>query len=88
MGTLIRSTTATVTTLFAVFLIVPAFGPAFPGALSDWTHTYWPPSAGGQIMTGYHDPALLHPWPGLAVMAGCVVIVLTAAFFTFRKRDA
>ncbi len=76
------------TTLFAVFLIVPAFGPAFPGALSDWTHTYWPPSAGGQIMTGYHDPALLHPWPGLAVMAGCVVIVLTAAFFTFRKRDA
>ncbi|MGW1325476.1 ABC transporter permease [Streptomyces antibioticus] len=88
VGTLIRSTTATVTTLFAVFLIVPAFGPALPGALSDWTHTYWPPSAGGQIMTGYHDPALLHPWPGLAVMAGCVVIVLTAAFFTFRKRDA
>ncbi|MFF2213404.1 hypothetical protein [Streptomyces antibioticus] len=41
-----------------------------------------------QIMTGYHDPALLHSWPGLAVMAGCVAIVLTAAFLTFRKRDA
>ncbi|MBQ0825080.1 ABC transporter permease [Streptomyces tagetis] len=87
-GTLIRSTTATVTTLFAAFLIVPAFGPAFPGALSDWTSRYWPSSAGGQIMTGYQDPALLHPWPGLAVMTGCVALVLTAAFLTFRKRDA
>jgi ABC-type transport system involved in multi-copper enzyme maturation permease subunit len=87
-GTLIRSTTATVTTLFAVFLIVPAFGPAFPGFLSDWTTKYWPPSAGGQIMTGYQDPALMQPWPGLAVMAGCVVVLLAAAFLTFRKRDA
>ncbi|MEU1044060.1 ABC transporter permease [Streptomyces sp. NPDC005897] len=88
LGTLIRSTTATVTTLFAAFLIVPAFGPAFPGLLSDWTTKYWPPSAGGQIMTGYQDPALMQPWPGLAVMAGCVVLLLTGAFLAFRKRDA
>ncbi|MFF8572679.1 ABC transporter permease [Streptomyces sp. NPDC015408] len=88
LGTLIRSTTATVTTLFALFLIVPAFVPALPGALSDWTGRYWPPSAGGQIMTGYQDPALLHPWPGLSVLAGCVTLVLAAAFVVFRKRDA
>ncbi len=45
LGTLIRSTTATVTTLFASLLIVPAFAPAFPGRLADWTAKYWPPSA-------------------------------------------
>lgn len=88
VGTLIRSTTATVTTLFAVLLIVPAFGPALPGPASDWTAKYWPPSAGGQIMTSYQDPSLLAPWSGLAVMAGCVAALLAAAFLTFRKRDA
>ncbi|NGO74715.1 ABC transporter permease subunit [Streptomyces sp. YC504] len=88
VGTLIRSTTATVTTMFATMLIVPAFGPALPGPLADWTATYWPPSAGGQIVTAYRDPALLGPWPGLAVMAGCVAVLLVAAFLTFRRRDA
>ncbi|MFC9428429.1 ABC transporter permease [Streptomyces sp. NPDC056987] len=88
VGTLIRSTTATVTTLFAAMLIVPAFGPALPGPLSEWTAKFWPPSAGGQIMTSYQDPSLLTPWPGLAVMAGSVAVLLAAASLTFRKRDA
>ncbi|MEU2978866.1 ABC transporter permease [Streptomyces hirsutus] len=87
-GTLIRSTTATVTTLFATMLIVPALAPALPGPLADGMAKYWPPSAGGRILTGYRDPGLLAPWPGLTVMAGCVVILLTAAFLTFRRRDA
>jgi ABC-type transport system involved in multi-copper enzyme maturation permease subunit len=88
IGTIIRSTTATVTTLFGVMLIVQAFAPALPGALGDWVETYWPPIAGGQIITGYRDPALLGPWAGLAVMAGCVAALLTAAFVVFRRRDA
>ncbi|NVI93223.1 ABC transporter permease, partial [Actinomadura sp. BRA 177] len=88
LGTLIRSTTATVTTLFASLLIVPAFAPAFPGRLADWTAKYWPPSAGGQITTGYRDPALLDPWPGFTVMAACVAVLLAAAFLAFRRRDA
>ncbi|MBU6531381.1 ABC transporter permease [Streptomyces sp. NPDC057245] len=87
-GTLIRSTTATVTTLFVCMAIVPALAPALPGVLADWTEKYWPSSAGGQILTAYRDPALLDPWPGLAVMAACAVLLLTAALFTFRRRDA
>ncbi|MFG2690410.1 ABC transporter permease [Streptomyces sp. NPDC048405] len=87
-GVLIRSTTATVTTLFATTLIVPALAPALPGPPADWAAKFWPPSAGGQIVTGYRDPGLLDPWPGLAVMAGCVVVLLVAAFLTFRRRDA
>ncbi|MEU1946624.1 hypothetical protein ABZ554_30360 [Streptomyces sp. NPDC020125] len=76
------------TTLFGALLIVQAFAPALPGALGDWVAKYWPPLAGGQIVTGHRDPALLAPWPGLAVMAGCVAVLLTAAFIVFRKRDA
>ncbi|TDC52486.1 ABC transporter permease [Actinomadura sp. KC345] len=87
-GTLVRSTTATVTSLFASLLIVPAFAPMMPGRLADWTVKYWPPSAGGQITTGYRDPDLLGPWPGFAVMAACVAVLLAAAFLVFRRRDA
>lgn len=88
IGTVIRSTTATVTTLFGVMLIVQAFAPALPGAVGDWVSKYWPPIAGGQIITGYRDPALLDPWAGFTVMAGCVAVLLTVAFVVFRKRDA
>ena len=87
-GTVIRSTTATVTTLFGVMLIVRGFAPALPGALGDWTVKYWPPIAGGQIVTGYRDPDLLAPWPGLSMMAVCVAVLLVAAFAAFRRRDA
>ncbi|ADI03524.1 ABC transporter ATP-binding protein [Streptomyces bingchenggensis BCW-1] len=72
----------------AKVLIVQAFAPALPGAVGDRVEKYWPPIAGGQIITGYRDPALLAPWSGLAVMAGCVAVLLTVAFIVFRKRDA
>ncbi|MEV5430299.1 ABC transporter permease [Streptomyces sp. NPDC052701] len=88
LGTVIRSTTATVTTLFGVMLIVQAFAPALPGGIGDWVSKYWPPIAGGQIITSVQDPGLLEPWAGLGVMAGCVAVLLAAAFIVFRKRDA
>ena len=88
LGTLIRSTKATVTTLFGILLIVQAFAPALPGDVGEWMARWWPPLAGGQIITGYRDPALLGPWTGLAVMAGCVAIALAASFVAFRRRDA
>ncbi|GHH11711.1 ABC transporter permease [Streptomyces lanatus] len=88
LGTVIRSTTATVTTLFGVMLIVQAFAPALPGGFGDWVSTYWPPIAGGQIIISYQDPALLTPWAGLGVMAGCVAALVAAAFVVFRERDA
>ncbi|WP_330280962.1 ABC transporter permease [Streptomyces sp. NBC_00588] len=88
LGTIIRSTTATVTTLFGVMLIVQAFAPALPGGLGDWVSKYWPPIAGGQIITAVQDPELLKPGARLGVMAGCVLVLLAAAFVVFRRRDA
>jgi ABC-2 type transport system permease protein len=88
LGALIRSTTATVTTLFGTLLIVPGFSPVFPGRLADWAARYWPSTAGGQIITAYRDPDLLGPWSGLAVMATSVAVLLAAAFVIFQRRDA
>lgn len=88
LGAVIRSTTATVTTLFGVMLIVQAFAPALPGALGDWVSKFWPPIAGGRIITAVRDPEALGPWAGLGVMAGCVAALLAVAFVVFRRRDA
>ncbi|MEV0125119.1 ABC transporter permease [Streptomyces sp. NPDC050703] len=88
LGAVIRSTTATVTTLFGVLLIVQAFAPALPGALGDRVAKFWPPIAGGQIITAVRDPEALAPWAGLGVMAGCVAALLAVAFVVFRERDA
>jgi ABC-2 type transport system permease protein len=88
IGTILRSTTATVTTLFGALLIVQAFAPALPGGFGDWMMKYWPSVAGGQIITGYRDPDLLGPWSGLAVLAACVCALMAAAFVVFRERDA
>ncbi len=88
LGAVIRSTTATVTTLFGVMLIVQAFAPALPGTLGDWVSKFWPPIAGGQIITAVRDPEALGPWAGLGVMAGCVAALLAVAFVVFRGRDA
>jgi ABC-2 type transport system permease protein len=77
-----------VTTLFGVMLIVQAFAPALPGTLGDWVSKYWPPMAGGQIITGYRDPDLLAPWAGLGLMTAAVAGLLTAGFVVFGKRDA
>ncbi|WP_030802826.1 ABC transporter permease [Streptomyces sp. NRRL F-2799] len=88
LGTVIRSTTATVTTLFGVMLIVQAFAPALPGELGDWVSKYWPPIAGGQIITSYQDPDLLSPWAGVGVVVASVAVLMVAAFIVFRKRDA
>jgi ABC-2 type transport system permease protein len=88
LGTVIRSTTATVTALFGVMLIVQAFAPALPGAVGDWVSKFWPPIAGGRIITSVREPALLSPWGGLSVMAGCVAVLMVVAFAVFRGRDA
>lgn len=88
LGVVIRSTTATVTTLFGVMLIVQALAPALPGALGEWVSKFWPPIAGGQIISAVRDPGELGPWAGLGIMAGCVAALLAVAFVVFRRRDA
>jgi ABC-2 type transport system ATP-binding protein len=87
VGTLTRSTSASVSTLFGATLIIPAFAPTLPGELARLTAKYWPTQAGGRVMAVLPDPNLLDPWTGLGVMAATSVAVLAAAFRAFRRRD-
>jgi ABC-2 type transport system ATP-binding protein len=86
-GTMMRSTSGTVSSLFAVTLLIPAFSPAFPRPLPQLIRKYWPTQAGAQVMTLYRDPTLMSPWAGLGLMCAAAGGVLIAADRVFQAGD-
>jgi hypothetical protein len=89
VGCLMRATTGAITLVVAVNFIIPIIGPRLlPEAAGDWVTTYWPISAGLQVITTVEDTTGLPPWTGLGVMAGFTAVLLAAAFAVFRTRDA
>ncbi|HVQ95802.1 MAG TPA: hypothetical protein VMU51_32555 [Mycobacteriales bacterium] len=88
VGTLVRSTAGAVTLLAAVMLIIPTISRPLPDAVAHLLMKFWPANAGSQVMATQHDPATaLGAWPGFAVLAGFVAIVVGLAFRVFRTRD-
>ncbi|MFC4117654.1 ABC transporter permease [Nonomuraea zeae] len=89
LGCLLRDGMTAVTVLVAVNFIIPIIGPRLlPESAGDLVTTYWPISAGLQVITTVQDPGRLAPWAGLGVLAGCTAVLLAAAFALFRWRDA
>jgi ABC-type transport system involved in multi-copper enzyme maturation permease subunit len=87
LGLLLRSTAASLTVLAAVVFIIPVLSGALPESVQAVLRLWWPSAAGSRIMTTVPDPDLLGPWPGLAVFAGFVAVLLGVAFAVFRRRD-
>ncbi len=86
-GVLTRSTAAAVTGVIAGGLLVPVFASAMPEALARFVVGWWPTAAGLRILATTPDRDMLDPWPGFAVLAGTTVVLMVAAFVTFRRRD-
>ncbi|MEU6040948.1 ABC transporter permease [Actinomadura sp. NPDC047616] len=84
VGVLVRTTAAALVVLVVATLVVPALCPLFPGPLEQFTRTYWPVSAGAQIMAV--RPAL-PPWTGLGLLAAAVAVTLAAAAVVFHRRE-
>jgi ABC-2 type transport system permease protein len=88
LGALLRRTAAGLSVFAAVFLVVPlvaAYLPAIKGLTP-----YLPSNAGGTIwgagkVFGGHQ---LGPWTGFAVLCGYAVVLVTAAVWRLRRRDA
>jgi hypothetical protein len=88
VGVLVRSTAGAVTVMLSATLLVPAFTPILPKGLAVLVGTFWPTLAGNRIMTVVHDPGVLAPWTGLAVMGAWVAVLLVAAGAVLQRRDA
>ncbi|GAB3797235.1 ABC transporter permease [Micromonospora zhanjiangensis] len=88
VGTLVRATAGAVFAMVTVVLLVPVFAPVLPETLARWVTRYWPPTAGGQVLTTRPpDSAHLAAWSGYGVLCVEVAAVLAVAYATLRTRD-
>ncbi|MFJ2261534.1 ABC transporter permease [Streptomyces sp. NPDC087844] len=88
-GAILRNTAGAVTTLFAVIWLIPGLMEvALPDSWHDRVGPYFPSTAGSAFMTVNPGPDLLSPGAGLAAFAGWLVVLLGAAAWQLKRRDA
>jgi ABC-2 type transport system permease protein len=88
IGWIVRSTPGALVTYLAVVLVIPGI---LGGALGHWgkrVAEVMPSQAGASFINTIRDQPSLHPWPGIALMAGWVVAFLAVAVVTLKRRDA
>ena len=87
VGTLLRSTAAAISTLFAVVFLLPGLGSVLlPASWRDDVLQYLPSNAGTAFTNVTATPGLLSPGAGLAVFAAWVLIPLGLAAVALRRR--
>ncbi|MDO0932197.1 ABC transporter permease [Streptomyces sp. DG2A-72] len=89
LGALLRNTAGAVTTLFASIWLLPGLMQvALPDSWNDAIGPYFPSNAGSAFMTVSPGSDLLSPAAGLAVFAGFLAVLLGAAAWQLKRRDA
>jgi ABC-2 type transport system permease protein len=88
LGALFRSTAGAVTGLFGVLFLPPVLAEGFTGSWHRTIQRYSPMNAGSRILTALPSKNALGPWAGLGVLAAYTAVVLVAAFWIVRHRDA
>jgi ABC-2 type transport system permease protein len=89
IGSLIRHTAGAVATVIGVVLVVPILASLLPGSWGAHIHAYLPSQAGSLISQAHqHSGDLLSPWQGFGVLCVWTALLLGAAFYLLRRRDA
>jgi ABC-type transport system involved in multi-copper enzyme maturation permease subunit len=88
LGALFRSTAGAVSGLFGILFLPPVLAEAFSGSWHRTIQRYAPMNAGSRILAVLPSQNALGPWAGMAVLAGYTAVVLVAAFWIVRHRDA
>ena len=89
LGALLRRTAAGLSVFAAVFLVVPLVAAYLPQGIKGFA-PYLPSNAGGAVwgagkLFGGHQ---LGPWTGFAVLCGYATVLIAAAAWRLRRRDA
>lgn len=85
LGALLRNTAGGIFSLIAIVLILPQ---VLPSSLSQSIGKYLPSVAGEQLVKVQPTPSQLSPWAGFAVMSVYAVVLLLAAGYLLKRRDA
>jgi hypothetical protein len=87
LGGLLRNTAAGISSLVAIFFVIP---PLFELLPADWATNISPylPSNAGAAFWQPADSSLLSPWHGLLVLLAWTVVAVTLAAVRLRRADA
>ncbi|SEP04414.1 ABC transporter permease [Trujillonella endophytica] len=89
VGLLVRHTAAALATVLGIVFVVGNMAFLLPGGWGEWVAKVLPGNAGSAVATPVSfNPELLDPWPGFAVFAVEVAVLLAVATVAFRRRDA
>lgn len=89
VGLLVRHTAAALSIVLGVVFVAGTTVFLIPGAWGEWIGKLMPGNAGSVITAPVSfNPVALDPWPGFAVFAAEVAVVLAMGWFSFRRRDA
>jgi ABC-2 type transport system permease protein len=88
-GLLMRSTAAVISVVLGLVFVVGNMAFLLPGAWGEWIAKLLPGNAGSPLSTPVSfNPNLLDPWPGFAVFAAEVLLLLVVGWVSFSRRDA
>jgi ABC-2 type transport system permease protein len=88
LGCIIRNTAGTITSLFAILLVLPILGAVLPSNWSNDISPYLPSNAGQAIMQLTRGSNSLAPWAGFGLFVGYAAVVIAVAAVLLRRRDA
>lgn len=89
IGALVRHTAAGITGVIGFVLVLAPLVQLLPGKVGEYMHSYLPTEAG--ILIGQAEQApddLLTPWQGFGVFFLWTAVLLAAAAFLLKRRDA
>ena len=87
VGTILRHSAATVTTLILGVLILPSVFAQF-GTAGRTVNRWWPSHAGFQLLHVDRSTGQLAPWEGFAVFGVATTVLLAVAAVLLVRRDA
>ena len=90
LGALIRNTAGGIAAFAALFFAVPGIVELLGSSISNAVGPYLPSNAAATLYTARPDAGshALSPWGGFALFCGYTLVMLVAAAYLLRKRDA
>jgi ABC-type transport system involved in multi-copper enzyme maturation permease subunit len=86
IGALVRNTAAGITTVVALFFVLPTATQALPERFADLGR-FLPSNAGGALYHQALSPQSMSPWSGFALLCGYAVVLVAAAAWKLGRRD-
>jgi ABC-2 type transport system permease protein len=89
IGALMRHTAGAVAMATGVAFVLPVIASFLPGSWGQHVHDYLPSVAGAMIAQAHQGAGqVLSPWQGFGILCAWTALLLAAAFYLLRRRDA